>query len=194
MQTFPERVHLEEDETILAVVRKHWFILFAELFIPVAIFFIPLIAYLGFHETSIVGNFIQRFPETDAVALFLFSAWGLVIWMILFYTWTDYYLDVWTITDRRIIAVNQLGLFRRTTASFRLERLQDVHIEIHGLIATLLGFGTIRTQTAGQEVDFIIKGIPQPEEVKALILRSADTLLSERHAAIKSARAHSSVS
>lgn len=194
MQTFPERVHLEEDETILAVVRKHWFILFAELFIPVAIFFIPLIAYLGFHETSIVGNFIQRFPETDAVALFLFSAWGLVIWMILFYTWTDYYLDVWTITDRRIIAVNQLGLFRRTTASFRLERLQDVHIEIHGLIATLLGFGTIRTQTAGQEVDFIIKGIPQPEEVKALILRSADTLLSERHAAIKSARTHSSVS
>lgn len=187
MQTFPERVHLEEGEDILAVVRKHWFILFAELFIPVVIFFIPLIAYLSFHETSIVADFIRRFPETDAVALFLFSAWGLVIWMILFYTWTDYYLDVWTITDRRIIAVNQLGLFRRTTASFRLERLQDVHIEIHGLVATFLGFGTIRTQTAGQEVDFIIRGIPHPEEVKALILRSADNLLSERHAAIKSA-------
>ena len=97
---------------------------------------------------------------------------------MLFLIWTDYYLDLWTITNRRIIAIDQRGLFRRAVASFRYERLQDINIEINGFIATMLDFGELRAQTASAYRDaFEIKGIPHPRDIKALILRAADDLI-----------------
>lgn len=178
---------MEADEEVLKTVRKHWFILFADIAGPIILFFIPIVVFLFARNVDAIANILTRFAHPDAYALFFISFWGLVVWMLLFYLWTDYYLDLWIITDRRIIAVNQIGLFRRTTASFRFERLQDVHIEVHGIIATFLGFGNVRTQTAGQEVDFKITGIPNPHDIKALILHSADNLLTKRQGALRNA-------
>jgi hypothetical protein len=83
---------------------------------------------------------------------------------------------VWTITDRRIIAVDQRGFFRRFIASFRYERLQDINVEINGFIETMLDFGDIHAQTAGHDVTFRIGDVPDPRGVKALILQATDDL------------------
>jgi hypothetical protein len=95
--------------------------------------------------------------------------------MTLAYIWTDHYLDIWVITDRRIIAINQVTLFRRQIGSFRLEKLQDMNIEINGFIATMLHFGSIEAQTAsGSEEEFQSRYMPNPRELKAVILEAAD--------------------
>lgn len=176
MQSFTERIQLDADERILLVVRKHWFILLRETIVLVLLFVIPTSIYFFAGDALSALLPIAQLPHTGVMALFFISLWGLVIWMMLFLIWTDYYLDMWTLTDRRIITIDQRGLFRRAVASFRYERLQDINVEINGFIATFLDFGELHAQTAGHDTDFKIAGIPHPREVKALILRSADNL------------------
>jgi uncharacterized membrane protein YdbT with pleckstrin-like domain len=110
--------------------------------------------------------------------LFLYSLWLLCIWMILTSIWTDYYLDIWCLTNKRIIKIDQAGLFRRKTGSFRLERMQDVNVEINGIIATLLDYGSVHVQTASADMEeFKAFFLPNPQEIKSTILRAGDELM-----------------
>jgi uncharacterized membrane protein YdbT with pleckstrin-like domain len=104
----------------------------------------------------------------------LYAGWLIFIWMALFGVWTNYYLDVWTVTNKRLITVDQRGLFHRDTGSFRLERLQDINVNVRGILATLLKFGDLEAETASSDKNFVARGIPDPQGLKALILKASD--------------------
>ena len=93
--------------------------------------------------------------------------------------WTDYYLDVWMVTDKRIIDIEQKSFFHRQTSVFRIERIQDITIETRGIIATLLNFGDIHVQTAGESQEFIMRGIANPKYMRRIILRQQDRATDE---------------
>ncbi len=183
MHQLTARIQLEEQEHIVLIVRKHWFMLVRDAIIPLLCFVVPVSLYLFFGARVQALAHIATFPHESAIAFFCISLWGLITWMILFFMWTDYYLDMWTITDQRIIAIDQRGLFRRSIASFRYERLQDINIEIDGPVATFLDFGTLRAQTAGGDKEaFHISGVPNPRDIKTQILRTADQALARGYA------------
>ncbi|MEY2703032.1 MAG: hypothetical protein RLY43_1670, partial [Bacteroidota bacterium] len=121
---------------------------------------------------------IQKFFTEWKV--FGYSLWLLVLWVIFFIEWTDYYLDFWIITNRRIIDVEQNGFFHREITSFRFEQIQDITVETRGLIETFFKFGTLQIQTAGHSRDIIIRDAHYPEDARSLILR-----LSEKSKSIK---------
>ncbi|MFT5036850.1 MAG: energy-coupling factor transporter transmembrane protein EcfT [Candidatus Azotimanducaceae bacterium] len=171
-----EKIKLEEDEPILLMVRRHWFVLFARMltvvFAAAAPFFILGIASMQTATMGIVDTILTNYSNQ---VYFLSALWLLLNWTTLAYIWTDHYLDMWIITDRRIIAIDQKSLFVRSIGSFRLERLQDMNIEISGFIATILNYGTIEAQTAsGSEEEFRVHNMPNPREIKSLILEAAD--------------------
>jgi len=94
--------------------------------------------------------------------------------------WTHYFLDLWIVTDRRIISVEQIHFFNRNVAIFRLERLQDIEFKIKGLIQTFFNFGTISAQTAGHmEANFTSCGMPNPDQLQATIQKAMDARLAE---------------
>jgi len=160
-------------EKVLRTVRKHWFIIAAEAAGVFTLFAAPFALYALLSRSG-----AATLPElSGAAALFFASLWSLLAWSKLFGVWTDYYLDLWVVTDRRIISVDQLGFFRRTLSVFRLDRIQDVTVDVHGVIPTLLNFGDLHVQTAGMERKFIIRGIPNPQRVKDLIMRAHDEAL-----------------
>lgn len=157
---------LQPNEKIITSVRKHWFVVLRTLIIfvililipPVILSILPLVA-IDFN-TELIGTLVN----------FFFSLYLLVLFLFLFLFWMDYYLDMWIITDRRIIDVEQKGLFRRAISEIPLIRVQDVTIEVHGIIETFLKFGTIKIQTAGER-EFTINNIPRLYEIKDIILR-----------------------
>ena len=169
-----EKINLEADERIIIEVRKHWFVLATQLIGILMGALLPPALYFGLSNNTTLP--IASFTLHTGIIVALYSAWLLIAWMALFNIWTNYYLDVWTVTNRRLIAVDQRGFFFRNTASFRLERLQDISVSINGLLATLLDFGSLEIQTAGEEGNFKIQGLPKPGELKALILSAADPL------------------
>jgi len=171
MKTIP--LQLETEEHVLLQVRKHWFVLGAQLFSVILIALAPLIFYTVITLLTDLG---KSLPGEGTIMIILYTVWLLIMWMALFNIWTNYYLDVWTITNKRVIAVDQRGLFSRTTGSFRLERLQDIIIDVHGIIPTLLNFGSVEIQTAGEEKNFKVFGVPAPSHIKALILSAVSPL------------------
>ncbi len=163
------RLELEANEEVLLQVRKHWFILAIQCLGIVITASLPIFLYALI--TGILPNVAYEISINLSLSIALYTAWLLILWMALFNIWTNYYLDVWTITNKRVIAVDQRGFFFRNTASFRLERVQDVIVSVHGIVATLLDYGTVEIQNASEVNNFIAHGLPKPKELKALIFK-----------------------
>jgi uncharacterized membrane protein YdbT with pleckstrin-like domain len=167
-----EKIQLENDEVILAQVRKHWFLVFLQMFGVAIGAVLPPVFLFAIEATPVAS--ILNVSEYGAEMSALYSGWLVFIWMTLFGVWTNYYLDVWTVTNKRLITVDQRGLFHRDTGSFRLERLQDVNVNIRGILATFLKYGDLEAETASGDKNFVARGIPDPQELKALILKASD--------------------
>ncbi len=179
-----ERINLEVDEYVIKIVRKHWWIIAMRCFFIAFLALFPLIAFLlikslTLPEAATGLTSLTEYAEGYSSELWtIYTAWLLLLWISLANAWTDHYLDLWAITNKRVILVDQRGFFHRFVSSFRLERLQDMNIEVNGVIPTLLDFGTIEAQTAGgSNEEFTSHNMPRPRDIKALILKAADERL-----------------
>jgi hypothetical protein len=172
---------LEKGENTKLIIRKHWFIFVSRAFFILLVLIMPFVIYSLALRVDVGNQFTEAFPLADRISIFVFlsSAWILFIWTRLFGAWTDYYLDMWIVTDKRIVDVEQKGLFHRETSTFRLERVQDVTVEIKGIIAELLNFGDMHVQTAGESREFIIRGVARPRHLRAVMLRESDRASAE---------------
>lgn len=171
-----EKIQLEPDEVILKIVRKHWFVIIAEF---VGVFFLFLLPFFALFLLAIFPDILNllhiNLGHYTALIAFAISAWAILTLMTGFMIWTHYYLDLWIITDRRIILIDQIQFFNRNVSIFRLERLQDIEFSINGVIPTFLNFGTLKAQTAGHfESNFSSNGLPDPRELQAIIQRAMD--------------------
>ncbi len=174
-----ERVELEPDEKVLKMVRKHWFVILAELFgtfiMLVLPFFVLFLIALFPQILSTLNISIQDYTSIIAYAI---AGWSVLSLMGGFMIWTHYYLDLWIITDRRIILIDQISFFSRNVSIFRLERLQDIEFSIKGIIPTFLNFGTLNAQTASStETNFRSTGMPDPRNLQAIIQKAMDDRL-----------------
>lgn len=170
-----EKIQLEADERLIKMVRKHWFVLCAELSGVVILAILPFLMLVGLlflpDENSIATLFSSHYSE----AIFASALWVCLCIMGGFMIWTHFYLDLWIITDRRIIVIEQIAFFNRRVSNFRLERLQDIKVSVDGIIATLLNFGTIQAQTASAtESNFTSYGLPDPRGLQSLIQEAMD--------------------
>jgi membrane protein YdbS with pleckstrin-like domain len=169
-------VDLEPGEEVVREVRRHMIVFYARVLFIVFLFFVPL--FLSPFITLILNKIVQA-PIGGIVFGFVFTIWLLALWVLLFLQWTDYYLDVWVITNKRMFDIDQKGIFTREISVFRLENMQDITIEVKGLLATFLKFGTVHIHTAGESHDFTILDAADPSEVKNTIMRAHSMLLEE---------------
>ena len=167
-------VNFEPDEDIILILRKHYFVLIPFVSLILIASILPLILYF-----SLINDFLpiskEFIPKIQNVfetwKVFGYSVWLLILWVIFFIEWTDYYLDFWVITNKRIIDAEQKGFFNREVISFRYEQIQDITVETKGVVGTFFKFGTLHIQTAGEKKDIIIYDADKPEEARSLILK-----------------------
>jgi len=153
-------------EEILQVVRRHWFDILVQ-YIPVLFMFIV-----------VVGSFLlipvltpQLIESNVATFFFVESLILLVLWMYAAVVWIDYYLDVWIVTNRRVVNVEQKGLFLRQVSELRYRKIQDVTTEVSGVIPTFLNYGDVFIQTAGKQHRFRFHNVPNPYQIKARLVK-----------------------
>ncbi len=170
-----DKIELEPDETVLRTVRKHWFVIAMELLSIVLMGLVPVIGCILLLNLPFSLEVANLFADNMATIIFLLSTWLLLSVMAATVAWTHYYLDLWVITDRRIIVIEQITFFNRKVSNFRLERMQDIKVTISGIIPTLLNFGTIRAQTASAaESNFTSPALPDPRGLQSLIQTAMD--------------------
>ncbi len=155
----------EKDEKILLVLRRFWPIFFRSLLLILFFFVLPLIAYV------MILNFAPEFLETLFFQILglLCGLYWLFILLYALISWINYYFDVWIVTSKRIINIEQVSLFERVTSETRLEMIQDVTVEVKGFLPSVFHFGNVYVQTAAERARFAFEQIRWPYKVKKLI-------------------------
>lgn len=74
------------------------------------------------------------------------------------------------VTDERIIEVDFVNLVYREITDANIDQIQDVTVEVGGVLRTLLHYGNVIIQTAAQVPKIEFEAVPNPDKV-AKILR-----------------------
>ncbi|MEK7555155.1 MAG: PH domain-containing protein [Patescibacteria group bacterium] len=157
-------IQLREHEKVLSVFRRHWLVLalaIAQVMIAMVVaVFLPALINLG------IPGIVENYREYITLGSTLIIQCLLIT---LFFIVADYYLDSWIITSERLVFIELKGLFSRTVTSMELENIQDISVEVHGILETVFKFGDVRIQSAGAAAAFVFKQVRHPYAVKDMI-------------------------
>lgn len=160
----------QTDEVVRMLLRRHPFLLIRQNLIYILYFIVPPVLYfLGKSYFS----FILSFPIYP-IFILLTSLYYFFFLFFLLVEWIDFYFDAWIVTNKRLIDVEQIGIFRRSVSETRLEKIQDVTFEVKGIFGTIFHYGSITVQTAGAAQNFTIKQISDPAQIKTQLLSLYD--------------------
>lgn len=155
---FTKRFNLRTDEQVVAVVRRSVLAYAA----PAALAF--LCVFLAFF--LIVPLFARGRFGSAVFALLL--ALGITMAFRAFWFW---YGTAFIVTNSRIIDSDQRGVFHRRISEAPFEKVEDIAIEIRGIIPTLFHLGTVRVQTSGAQALIELRQVPRPELLHELLGR-----------------------
>lgn len=158
----------ERNEVTILFLRRHWVDLVNVFLFTGAMLAVPaaLGLALSFGDANIFSSTFW-----GPVSILLLSTYLLIVLVITISQLTDYFLDMWIVTNERIINIEQHGLFRRKVSEMRLNQVQDISSEMKGFLETFLTFGDVTIQTAGATLLFHFKNIDNPDEVKLTVAR-----------------------
>lgn len=154
-----------QGEEIVMVLHRNWFYLLQQyllLFLITGIFFGGLIFIPEYYP-----NFFSGIEKP--VMLFAQNFFMLATWIYGFLIWVDYYFDIWIITNERIINIEQKGMFTRKVSEMTYAKVQDISTEVMGFIPTVINYGDVKVQTAGENENFIFRTVSDPYRVKGVI-------------------------
>lgn len=158
----------KEYEKIELIVKRDWVTFIPAVLLFIILCAIPPGAYLFFvrFEPSLLNT-----AWLPVIILLGGSAWYLFALLLFFTEFTDFFLDVWIVTNERIIAIVQHGIFHRTVSEARLFQIQDVSTGVKGPIQMLFSYGDLKVETAGlHEGEFHFDNIPEPNKIARRIM------------------------
>ena len=91
-----------------------------------------------------------------------------------FLAWYRYHNDIWVVTNQRLVDSFKRHPFSLRISTADLINIQDMTIERSGVLRTLMDYGNIVCQTAAEQQDFRLIGIPDPRATQALVDRERD--------------------
>lgn len=161
-------VPLQQGEQVLELCRRHWIHLWPSIALQVVLAIAPLI---------IAAFLLDLLGLEGTVATAVWIGLGVHAgYRVIraFLTWYRYHNDIWLITNQRLIDSYKNHPFSLRVASADLVNVQDISIHREGILRTMLDYGDIVCQTAGQAQVFRLGGIPDPRTIQALIDRERD--------------------
>ena len=141
-------------------IRRHWIIyVFLWINFSIAIFITALILtfFWGFIWTYMWLTIFWHF-----VAIFMYIKW------------LDHELDLFVITNNRIIGIDQQGFLSRSLWECNLWQVQDMRSQTTGLLSNLLDYGTLTIQTAWNANNFEMEFAPQVIQTARKVLNIVD--------------------
>lgn len=158
-------------EHIVYVLRRHWLILVKTMIVYPVLFVLPIAIYPVIKQELpqlLIGEYSYPLLVLGASIYYLCGA------LFTLNAFLDYYLDVWIVTNDRIINIEQSGLFGRKISEMDIYKVQDSTSVVNGIFHTMFNFGYVKIQTAGKEGNFDFEQIKNPNEVRRHIIELAD--------------------
>jgi len=157
-RNFPNQ---KPNEHVLMFIHRHWIAVFKIILMSAFFATIPILIYIGLQNYT---GFLEN-ESYFAFFVILVSAFYLFVVLFAYANFVDYYLDVWIVTNERVINIEQKGLFSREISEKELGNMQDITSDVDGFWATILNYGNVYIQTAAEKERFVFKEIPFADEV-----------------------------
>jgi hypothetical protein len=158
--------HLEDDESVVTIVHRHWLM-------SLRMLLWPTLALIAGVLLLIAAPF-----RSVAIGVGIWSVCAVLWWVRNFY---DYFLDAWIITDQGIIDVAWYGWFHRESSRVLFSDIQGVSYEIKGILPTLMRFGTISVEKISTGASISMDTVSKPRAVEAVILRCMEDYLHSKN-------------
>jgi len=157
-------LNLSAGEYVIVAVRRHPIGLIAPLALGV---FLSAIAFAGLFNFDIIA---ERFQLSGAAAdpgIFVLPTLLLVI-LVCLGTYIAYYVYVNNrlyMTNETLIECRQTGLFNRSEHSISLASIEDASYTQTNFLQQVIGYGTIRLSTIGDETTYTFPYVGQPKDL-----------------------------
>ena len=138
--------HQRKNEEVIFLLRRDFSVLLFHILFYLVISLLPFAGYWfikTFFSTLLTNPAILPLLKLTLVGFFMYT------WLFFYRGFLDYFLDVWAVTNHRILNIELEGLFKRTVAEVKLFRVQDVTTEQTGLLSHFFGYGDVHVQSAG---------------------------------------------
>lgn len=165
-------IQQKNDEQIEILLRRHWI---SYLPMSLTLIMVNIITFVIYYMISVYYGSVLDGDVGRAIVYLVLSVLLLSGWLQFYNQFIDYYLDLWVITNSRIVNVEQAGLFGRTISELDLYKVQDVTSEVKGFWRSMFQYGFVYVQTAGETERFVFENIPNAHEVRKQILDLVDS-------------------
>lgn len=149
-------IQLKPDEKIVAIYRQYGVTYAGAVTLSFILLIIPFFFLAWLFGHGIFG--VLGFCLLLGFAVW-FSLRKIIAW----------YYNVFIISDRRIVDIDQRGFFDRTVSEVAYGKIQDVSYRIKGILPTLLHFGTVVVQTASNTANLEFDRMKNPEQIVDLM-------------------------
>ena len=149
-------VQLQEQEHVERIVRRHPVTLVPSLFLSAVLIIIPFFFLFHLLKAGVFG----------VLCFVIFVAVGVFIAMRVMHIWDA---DVVILTNRRVVDVDQHGLWARVVSEVSWQDIQEVRWERRGMIDVLCRMGMLRFYANVPPSELSVPHVSHPETVLSLI-------------------------
>ena len=152
------KTNLKQNEKILLLIRRHWFVLIAPVFLTLVFL---LIAIIG-AQSEYSGYFILA---------------GLASILYFIYKVIDRKTNIWVVTNLRVI--DEFGVFSVNSKESTLDKINNVSYR-KPLLGRIFNYGHVHIQTAAEMGSTIHKMLEKPKLLKDTITDQQDVFRQEQ--------------
>ena len=142
------------------VIRRHW-IVFVLLWVH---WVIGLIINLVLHSMFWFGTWVMVFS--------LLYLNGFIVFM--YVKWINHELDMYVITNSRIIWIEQIWFLNREVSQCALNDVQEVNSMTKGFLANMLNYWDLMIQTAWTLSNFRMEYVPKSLSISRKVLNTVE--------------------
>lgn len=181
-QSLFKYVEFDENETILAEIRKHPFGMFIIIFtgLIIALILVVVLIVLALNLNSFGIGVEGDSNNFGGILVVLGLVLALLTIIITGITAILYRLNVVYVTNEKIAQVNYMSLFNREVSQLNIGKVEDVTITQKGVFSYLFNYGTFQVETAGELPNKEFTYVPKPHEKSKIIIDAHESYV-EKH-------------
>lgn len=112
----------------------------------------------------ILLGFIPMFLwKNDSRMFWVFLGFVVVGLMGFFYSYILWYFSIYIVTNERIRQISQKGFFKKSVVDLGLDKIQSISYGVPGIMAGIMGYGTVLIQTSAG--DLVLSQIAHPQKI-----------------------------
>ncbi|MFA5917314.1 MAG: hypothetical protein WC850_03730 [Candidatus Gracilibacteria bacterium] len=148
-------------EVVELIIKRHWIV-----YVFIGVYF--------FSAVLLSSALIFFFSTQIWVYIILIVFW-MGFALFLYVKRLDHELDLFIITNNKVIGIEQVSLLNRTVSECSLSQVQEVGSKTMGFFANMLNYGSITILTAGNATNFTMDFAPDAINTSSKILSIINT-------------------